>query len=195
MEDFLGTIKAFGFNFAPRGWAKCDGQLLSIAANTALFSLLGTTYGGDGITTFALPDLRGRSMLHVGQGPGLSDIRWGQRGGAEDAYMTILNLPSHSHSLVDTLVNVRTNTVINTASNGGTNEPDTGNNFFGSGGAFPNIYSEPPVSQDNVGGVTSVSHISGMTTNTGGNLPIEIRNPYLGVCICIAMIGIFPSRG
>ncbi len=194
MDDLLATIKTFGFNFAPRGWAKCDGQLLSIAANTALFSLLGTTFGGDGRNTFGLPDLRGRSMVHIGQGPGLSDIRWGEKGGHEQVYLTSLNLPEHNHALVNGLANVITNTTIHTASNGEANEPDAGNNVFGSGGTFPNIYSEPPVSQDYVGGVSSVSHISGVTGNTGGNRPVEIRNPYLGICTCIATVGIFPSR-
>ena len=195
MEDFLATIKTFGFNFAPRGWGKCDGQLLSIASNSALFSLLGTTFGGDGRTTFGLPDLRGRSMVHIGQGPGLSDIRWGEKGGRESVYLTTLNMPAHSHSLSDGVARVLTNTVIQTGSNGGTNEPDSGNNVFGSGGAFPNIYSEPPLAQDYVGGVSSVSHITGMTNNTGGNYPVDVRNPYLGVCTCIALVGIFPSRG
>ncbi len=194
MEDYIGTIKTFGFSFAPVGWATCDGQLLSISTQQALFSLLGTTFGGDGRTTFALPDLRGRSIVHVGTGPGLSTIRWGERGGTEQAYMTLSNLPAHNHSLVDGLARVITNTVVNTGSNDGTNEPDSGNNVFGGGGSFSSIYSEPPVSSDFVGGVASVSHISGITANSGGNLPLEIRNPFLGLYVCIAMVGIFPSR-
>jgi len=83
MEPFIGQIQPFGFNFAPRGWAKCDGQLIAISSNNALFSLLGTTYGGDGRTTFALPDLRGRVSIHHGSGPGLSSYRLGQKGGTE----------------------------------------------------------------------------------------------------------------
>ena len=194
MEEYLGTIQPFGFNFAPRGWAVCDGQLLSIAAHTALFSLFGTTYGGDGRTTFGLPDLRGRSILHVGRGPGLSTIRWGERGGTEQAYMTINNLPAHNHTLVDGVAHVITNTVINTSSNDGTNEPDEGNNTFGSAGAFPPIYSEPPISTDHVGGITSTSMLSGNTSNTGSTQPFNIRNPFLGVYMCVAMEGIYPSR-
>ncbi len=194
MEDYIGTIKTFGFNFAPVGWSTCDGQLLAISTHQALFSLLGTTFGGDGRTTFALPDLRGRSIVHVGTGPGLSTIRWGEKGGAEQVYMTINNLPSHHHTLVDGMARVLTNTVINTGANDATNEPDSGNNVFGGGGAFPAIYSEPPISDDFVGGVTSTSHISGITANAGGNLPLQIRNPFLGLYVCIAMVGIFPSR-
>jgi len=98
-EPFLGEICWIGFNFAPRGWALCDGQLLSISQNDALFSLLGTTYGGDGRTTFGLPDLRGRSPIHVGQGPGLSNYQWGQKGGVETVTLTINQMPSHTHAI------------------------------------------------------------------------------------------------
>jgi microcystin-dependent protein len=99
-EPFLGTIGIFGFNFAPRGWAQCSGQLLPIAQNTALFSLLGTIYGGDGRTTFALPDLRGRVPVNYGQGAGLSSYQIGQRGGVEQITLGIQNLPSHSHTII-----------------------------------------------------------------------------------------------
>ncbi len=99
-DPFIGTIAIFGFNFAPRGWAQCSGQLLPIAQNTALFSLLGTIYGGDGRTTFALPDLRGRVPVSSGQGPGLSQYQMGQKGGAEQVNITIQNLPSHSHTII-----------------------------------------------------------------------------------------------
>jgi microcystin-dependent protein len=96
MNPFIGLICMFGGNFAPRGWAFCDGQLLSIAQNTALFSILGTTYGGDGRTTFALPDLRGRVAMHPGNGPGLSPKSLGQRGGTETNTLNQLQLPSHN---------------------------------------------------------------------------------------------------
>lgn len=99
-EPFLGTIGIFGFNFAPRGWAQCSGQLLPISSNQALFSLLGTIYGGDGRTTFALPDLRGRVPVNYGQGPGLSLYQIGQKGGAEQINIGIQNLPSHSHTII-----------------------------------------------------------------------------------------------
>ncbi|MCB0630228.1 MAG: phage tail protein, partial [Lewinella sp.] len=99
MEPFLGQIQPFGFNFPPRGWAFCDGQLLAISSNTALFSLLGTMYGGDGRTTFALPDLRGRSIVHIGTGPGLSHITQGEKGGRENVTLTTANMPSHNHAV------------------------------------------------------------------------------------------------
>lgn len=99
LEPFLAEIMLFGGNFAPRGYAFCDGQLLSIAQNSALFSLLGTNYGGDGRTTFGLPDLRGRVPIHAGNGPGLSDYRLGQEGGSETTTLTIQQLPSHNHPI------------------------------------------------------------------------------------------------
>jgi microcystin-dependent protein len=97
MEPLLGEMKWVAFNFAPRGWAKCDGQILPINNYQALFALLGTTYGGDGRTTFALPELRGRLMMHAGNGPGLSEQRLGQRGGNESSTLTNNELPNHSH--------------------------------------------------------------------------------------------------
>ncbi|MEM8909888.1 MAG: tail fiber protein, partial [Bacteroidota bacterium] len=100
MEPFIGQIMMFGGNFAPRGWALCNGQLMPISQNQALFSLLGTTYGGDGRTTFALPDLRGRAAMHAGHGPGLTDRRLGQRSGTETNTMNTLQMPSHSHIAV-----------------------------------------------------------------------------------------------
>src|SRR5262245_22132190 len=98
-EPFLGEIRWVGFNFAPIGWALCDGQILSISQNTALFSLLGTTYGGNGQTTFALPDMRGRVPLHPGTGPGLTQRVAGEAGGQESVTLTTAALPSHSHSI------------------------------------------------------------------------------------------------
>lgn len=167
MEPFIGQIQAFGFNFAPRGWAFCHGQILSIAQNTALFSLLGTTYGGNGQTTFALPDLRGRNGVCFGQGPGLSNINLGEIGGAENRTLTVANLPSHGHA-------------INAKEEGTTDNPSgafiagDGTNAFGS-------------ASDTVMAGTSVG-------NTGGNQPFNVQNPYLGINYCIALVGIFPSR-
>lgn len=97
-EPFVGEIRMFAGNFAPRGWAFCDGQLLAVSQNDALFSLLGTIYGGDGRTTFGLPDMRGRLPLHAGQGPGLSMRRLGSKGGAENVTVTVNQLPSHNHT-------------------------------------------------------------------------------------------------
>ena len=98
MDPFLAEIVMFGGNFNPRGWAFCDGQLLPIAQNQALFSLLGTIYGGDGRTTFALPGLRGRTPIHAGRGPGLTDRRLGSRGGSETVTLNTTQIPSHNHS-------------------------------------------------------------------------------------------------
>src|SRR5215475_4860563 len=97
-NPFLGEIRMVPFNFAPKGWALCNGQILSIAQNTALFSLLGTTYGGNGVTTFALPDFRGRTPIHFGQGPGLSNRALGQVGGEENHTLIVAELPSHTHT-------------------------------------------------------------------------------------------------
>lgn len=98
-EPFVGEIRMFAGNFAPRGWAFCDGQLLAVSQNDALFSLLGTVYGGDGRTTFGLPDLRGRIPVHAGSGPGLSPRRLGSKGGAENVTLTVNQLPSHTHTM------------------------------------------------------------------------------------------------
>ena len=194
MEEYLGTIKTFGFNFAPRGWSLCDGQLLAIASNTALFSLLGTTYGGDGRTTFGLPDLRGRSIVHPGTGPGFSTIRWGQVGGSESNQITIAEMPSHSHGLVQGQANITTVTQVKAANGTTINEPDNGTYPFASGGGAPNMYSEDTTYTDKVGGVVSESTITGSTSATGGSQPFPIRSPFLGVYMCIAIVGVYPSR-
>ena len=171
MEPFLGQIQPFGFNFPPRGWALCDGQLLPIAQYTAVFSLLGTTFGGDGRTTFALPDLRGRSIVHVGTGPGLSNIRWGEKSGAENIFLSTANLPSHNHSTVMNL--------------GGTAEESGAGHFIGTSGT---IFAEDAVANShlNAGAITS--------GNTGGGQSFNNRNPFLGIYVSIALVGIFPSR-
>ncbi len=187
MDPFIGQIQTFGFNFAPRGWAKCEGQLLPISQNTALFSLLGTTYGGDGRTTFGLPDLRGRSMVGLGNGPALSSISWGQRGGVEQLNVQLQNMPSHSHALLDGQANV---TVPTYEGEELFNESDSGANGFSTSGGTPEMYSEVAATTDKVGGVS----ISGTTAAAGSNLPIQSRNPFLGISICIALVGIFPSR-
>ncbi len=187
MDPFIGQIQPFGFNFAPRAWAKCDGQLQSIAANTALFSLLGTTFGGDGRTTFGLPDLRGRSIAHIGVGPGLSPMTWGERGGQEQIYLTQSHMPAHSHALVNGVANV----ALYTTNNGDAiNETDSGANGLGTAGTMPDIYRENPTANDKVAGLT----ISGATSAAGGSIPFNSRNPFLGINVCIALFGIYPSR-
>ncbi|NOQ70637.1 MAG: phage tail protein [Crocinitomix sp.] len=188
MEPFIGQIQPFGFNFAPRGWAQCNGQLVAISTNTALFSLLGTTFGGDGRTTFAYPDLRSRSIVHIGHGPGLSTISWGERGGREQVQLTQPYMPSHSHSLINGTANVRVYTTDKAGEQ--LNESDGGANGFTTGGTSPDMYQEDPTAADHVAGV----EISGTTSLAGGNIPFEIRNPFLGINVCIALVGIYPSR-
>lgn len=170
VDPLLGQISMFAGNFAPRGWALCDGQLLAISSNTALFSLLGTTYGGDGRTTFALPDLRGRAPIHEGQGPGLSDKRLGQRGGAEQVILQVSNLPSHTHSL-------------NASTATGTSNVPTGN-----------VHADTSVF-DKEYATTANTAMSGTAIgNTGGNIPVSIVQPYLTINYIIALQGTFPSR-
>lgn len=171
MDQFLGQIQAFGFNFAPRGWAMCQGQILSIAENQALFSLLGTMYGGNGTTTFGLPDLRGRSMVGYGQGPGLSNIQLGQNGGAESETLSTTNLPAHNHL------------VTATDSDANSDEASDGARL---GTAGIHIYA--------TGGSGTIHLANDSTTQTGSNQPFSIRNPFLSVNVCIALQGLFPSR-
>lgn len=184
MEPFLGEIIMFAGNFAPRGWALCDGQLLPIAQNTALFSLLGTTYGGDGRTTFALPDLRGRFAMHPGNGPGLTPRRLGQRGGKENVVLTIANMPAHNH-LPGTLKGT-----IQTNEEDGTSDEPSGKNFgnFSAGTPFNANANDSSMAPD------SVKIDSGVTGNTGGGQQFNIENPYECVNYIIALQGTFPSR-
>lgn len=180
MEEYLAIIKIFGGNFAPRGWAMCQGQILSIAQNTALFSLLGTTYGGNGQTTFGLPDLRGRAPIGFNQGPGLSSYALGQVGGTESVTLTLNNLPAHNHAVTGTVqlpVNVEE---ISTAEPNGAYLGPTASNF----------YSSTP-SAGEFAGPLSV-HLS--TSITGNNTPVSILQPYLAVNYIICTEGIFPSR-
>jgi microcystin-dependent protein len=194
MEEYIATIKAFAFNFTPRGWAFCNGQIMSIAQNTALFSLIGTTYGGNGQTTFALPDLRGRSIVHPGQGPGLSNINYGEVSGTENVTLTINNMPAHGHVIPS--LGLSAVTTINALS-GGTvsNETDGGNNSFSSGGSTANVYSEPGGTATPIKGATTTGTTAvGTTGIAGSNIPFSLRNPYLGVYMSICLEGIYPSR-
>lgn len=170
MEPFTGQIQAFGFNFAPRGWAKCEGQLLAISSHTALFSLLGTTFGGDGRSTFGLPDLRGRSIVGDGNGPGLSNIAWGQKGGAETHTLTDAQIPSHAHGV---------KVAVNTAPG---DEASPTSTIASSANGF----SEDASANSFLGGVSS--------SNVGGGQAFNMRNPYLGINVCILLEGLYPSR-
>jgi microcystin-dependent protein len=173
MDPFLGEIKMFGGNFAPSGWAFCNGQLLSIAQNTALFSILGTQFGGDGVTTFGLPDLRGRVPVHQGAGPGLSPYVIGQLGGTEQVTLTTGQMPAHSH-----LVNADGNA-------GGKNLP-TGN--------FPGSVSPSATEKMYSPGPASGTMNAGMIAPAGNSQPVPVIQPYECVSFIIALRGIFPSR-
>ncbi len=172
MEPFIGQIQAFGFNFAPRGWAQCNGQLLPISQNTALFSLLGTTYGGDGRTTFALPDLRGRVPAHQGNGAGLTDRRIGARSGSEYNILTANQLPAHSH------------TVNMPVSSEDASADDPSGNVLATGSE--NVYGSAPSAGS--------AYQAFNTGNAGASQSVNNMQPYLVVNYCIALVGIFPSR-
>jgi microcystin-dependent protein len=179
-EPFIGQIMMFGGNFAPRGWALCNGQLLSIAQNTALFSILGTTYGGNGQTTFGLPDLRGRLPMHFGDGPGLSPRSLGEKAGTESVTLLNNNMPAHTHPVTASARAVTGKGNSNVAAN--------------------NVWAKDA-------GVQSATYSSGapdaaMNPNalnvtvgpTGGSQPVGIVPPFTCVNFIIALEGIFPSR-
>lgn len=180
-EPFIGEVKLFGFNFAPRGYQTCQGQILSIAQNTALFSLLGTTYGGNGQTTFGLPDLQGRMAIGQGTGPGLPTYVMGEVGGATTTSILTTNMPSHIHTLNAVKVQIK-------ASANPASEQDPN-------GMFPavttsSIYSDTASPSAFTGGAV----VSGTTDIAGGSQPVSILNPYLCMNYSIALQGIFPSR-
>ena len=163
-EPFLSEIRMFSFGHAPKGWALCNGQLLPINQNQALFSLLGTTYGGNGQTTFALPNLRGRHAMHEGNGHTL-----GEAAGATSVTITQQTMPQHMHSLTASTVNG--------------NQPVAVGNMLG---AFNNAYRTP--------GQTLVALEPSSVTSVGGSQPHNNMSPYLVINFCIALIGIFPSQ-
>ncbi len=162
-EPFLSEIRLFSFQFAPKGWALCNGQLLPINQNQALFALLGTTFGGNGQTNFALPDLRARTPIHVGSGHTL-----GERAGEQAHTLSIAELPTHIHPMN-----------ASTTSSGGTDNPT--NNFLGSAS---NLYHAPP---------STTAMNPGTITNTGGSQAHLNMQPFLTLSFCIALQGIFPS--
>ena len=166
-EPFLGQIQQFGFQFAPLGWAWCNGQLMSIAQNTALFSLLGTTYGGDGQTTFALPDCRGRNSMHMGQGPGLSNYDEGEASGTETVSLTTLQMPGHNH-----LVNASTGQKLIA-------NPSSAN--LGAFQMYTNAALDSVMDPAMIG-------------QSGGSQPHDNMMPYLVINWCIAIEGLYPSR-
>lgn len=169
-EPFVGEIRMFGGNFAPRGWAFCDGQLLAVSQNDALFSLLGTIYGGDGRTTFGLPDMRGRLPIHSGDGPGLSKRRLGAKGGGEKVTLTVNQLPSHTHPLK------------------ASQNPATVSNPQGAvlgAGNGVEMYT---------GDAADSNFASSAVTSVGGSRSHTNLMPFLCINFIIALFGIYPSR-
>lgn len=171
MDPFVAEIKIFAGNFAPTGWATCDGQLLPISQNTALFSLLGTTYGGDGKSTFALPDLSGRVPMHPGQGPGLSLHDLGEMGGSETVTLLQSEMPMHNHLVM------------------AANQPGDINNPTGNAIARS--------TEGSVYGTTGNQTMMAQNAinPTGSNMPHNNMQPYLALTFIIAMQGVYPPRG
>jgi microcystin-dependent protein len=169
-QPFVGEIRMFAGNFAPAGWAFCDGQLLAIAENDVLFNLIGTTYGGDGQETFALPDLRGRLPIHMGQGPGLSSRTIGEQDGTEAVTLTVNQMPIHTHA-----------TLLSSAAG---SEANPGGNVLA---ASPNVRLYRP-------GASTVTLSPQSVTPAGGNQPHDNLMPFLCVNFIISLFGIFPSQ-
>ena len=169
-DPFVAEIRIFPFNFAPKGWAFCDGQLLPLSQNTALFSLLGTTYGGDGKSNFALPDMQGNAPMHPGQGPGLSLHDLGETGGSETVTLLESEIPSHSHGLRASAQDATTRIVA-----GQLTATGTGVQLYGP---------QPP----------TVALNGSALTPAGGDQPHNNMQPYLTLNFCIALQGVFPPR-
>jgi microcystin-dependent protein len=174
MDYYLGEIRMFGFNFAPVGWALCNGQILSIAQNSALFALLGTTYGGTGTTTFGLPNLQGRFPMHWGQSPGLTNRVIGETSGVEATTLNISQMPAHQHS------------VLPMASSGLATQTSPSGAVLaaGLGSKEARFASES--------GDVAMAQIN--SSVVGNNLPMSLMNPYQVVTFCISLGGVFPSR-
>jgi len=179
-EPFLGEVTVFAFNFAPRSWAQCNGQLLPISQNQALFALLGTTYGGNGQTSFALPDLRGRMQLHFGTGPGQPPYNLGQAAGSPATTLLAANLPSHTHTVV-------ASTTQPVSSGGGSADSPIGR-IPANGGE---LNYAPAASAT---GALATVPVGGATQTAGANAAVPVMPPYLTLNACICLAGLFPSR-
>lgn len=186
-NPYIGEIMMVGENFCPRGWAPLDGQLLPINQNQALFSLLGTIYGGDGRTTFALPEMRGRIPVHTGTGPGLPLARQGARGGQETQTLNINTMPAHNHVATSTV----TSSALNASTTAASSTTAQGNALGTTAspsyvrGGTPNVAMAP-------GSVTAT--VDTTILNNGAQQPFSIQQPYLTINFCIALTGVFPSR-
>lgn len=176
-EPFIAEIRIFAGNFAPRGWAFCDGQLLPISQNTALFSLIGTTYGGDGRTTTALPNLQGRAPMHPGRGPGLTSRRLGQRGGAETITLAEAQMPNHNHSMMAVTPSQFT----------------PANSRDPQGRAFAGVTSGQAYQTNSSSGLVTMNTNS--LENSGGSQSHNNMQPFLTIDFIIALVGLYPSRG
>jgi microcystin-dependent protein len=179
-EPYLGTVGIFGGNFAPRGWLLCNGQLLSIAEESTLFAILGTTFGGDGQTTFGVPDLRGRIAIGTGQGPGQPNFVIGQRAGSESVTITVSQMPAHAHAFVSITGTMNAN--INT---GGTDSPAA---------AFPAKPGSALYNTSADGGGMAPNNVTAVSPAAGASGPVATMSPYLAMNYVIATSGIFPSR-
>lgn len=207
-EPFLGEIVMFAGNFAPRGWAFCNGQLLSVQQNSALFAILGTTYGGNGQSTFALPDLRGRVPTGIGQGPGTDNVNLGQVSGSPSTTLNINQLPVHAPAATfsGTLSNATATVPVGTSAANPIVEPTAnGTTYLTAATASLGRDSVPinglytnaaPASPAHLGGVAVTGAVTGTVTvgQVGGSQPFSVVQPYLGVSFIIAVEGIFPSR-
>ena len=178
MEGYIAEIRFFAATFAPRNWAYCSGQLIAINTNTALFSLLGTTYGGNGTTTFALPDFRGRVGVGVGTGAGLGTISLGQVAGTNSLTVLASNMPAHNHGF--TGVNIKVNGA------GGEIASPVGGIIAGNASSYAEGFGANQF--------LAQGSVAGTTDNAGGTTPMSIQNPYLGMNYIICQYGIFPSR-
>ncbi len=204
-EPFIGQVGVFGFNFCPRGWAPANGQLLSIAQNTALFSLYGTNYGGDGRTTFALPDLRGRAVVSNGQAPGLSNYPIGSKAGVETVTLNTQQMPTHNHPGNASGTSSATATMTGTAAATVTatqqkvrQQPGSATGLGERSSATADGTISPPnvaVSLENLAiSSIDIANLAVTTHNVGGSQAHENRTPILTMTACVALTGIFPSR-